>query len=230
MARAPRLALAGELHLVLQRGHNRQRVFTDERDRSAYLAMLADAAVQYSVAIHAYALLDSEVHLLATPGATESLSRLMQSLGRRYVAAFNRRHGRSGTLWEGRFRTGLIDGAALGQDAVVHVETLPVRAGLAATAGDWPWSSAAYHLGRRRDPLVSEHPAYWTLGNTPFERELAHARNLIDGLSAAQAEGFERSVLQGRALGSPLFCARIERSTGRSVQARPRGRPARNSA
>lgn len=226
MARPARLALAGELHLLFQRGHNRQGVFADERDREAYLAMLREAAVHYGVAIHAYALLDAEVHLLATPGEAGSLSRLMQSLGRRYVAAFNRRQGRSGTLWAGRFRAGLIDGAALGVDALVYVETLPVTTGLAGAAGEWPWSSATHHLGRRRDPLITEHPAYWALGNTPFERELAHAHNLRDGVSAEQGLRFERSVMQGRPVGSALFGARIAERTGVSMHANPRGRPA----
>lgn len=230
MARAPRLALAGELHYLLQRGHNRQSVFADDRDREAYLAMLRDAARQYGLAVHAYALLDSEVHLLATPGEAGSLSRLMQSLGRRYVAAFNRRHGRIGTLWAGRFRSGLVDGATLAMDAVVHIESLPVRAGLAGAAGDWPWSSAAHHLGSQRDLLVTEHPAYWSLGNTPFERELAHAHRLRNGVPAAQAERFERAVFQGRAVGPPPFGIRIAQKTGVPAQSRPRGRPLRTPA
>ncbi len=229
MARAPRLALAGELHYLLQRGHNRQSVFADDHDREAYLAMLREAAVAQGVAIHAYALLDAEVHLLATPVEAISLSRLMQSLGRRYVAAYNRRHARSGSLWAGRFRAGLISGATLGADAVAHVECLPVRAGMAAAAGDWPWSSAAHHLGRRRDPLITEHPAYWALGNTPFERELAHAHRLGEGLSEALAEGFERAALQGRALGPAVFSVGIAARSGIPMQSRPRGRPVRDT-
>ena len=226
MARSPRLALAGELHYLIQRGHNQQSVFADDHDREAYLGMLRDAARQYGVAIHAYALLQSEVHLLATPADAHSLSRLMQSLGRRYVATYNRRHARSGTLWAGRFRAGLIDGAALGADALVHVESLPVRAGLAASAADWPWSSAAHHLGRRRDPVVSEHPAYWALGNTPFERQLAHAHRLRVGPQSALAEELQAAAMQGRALGPTPFSARIATQSGLSLQRRPRGRPA----
>ena len=226
MARAPRLSLAGELHYVLLRGHNHQSVFVDDLDREAFLGMLRDAAVQYGVAIHAYALLNSEVHMLLTPAAPKSLSRLMQSLGRRYVAAFNRRHRRAGTLWAGRFRAGLIDGAALGADALVHVESLPVRMGLAASAGEWPWSSAAHHLGRRRDSLVTEHPGYWAIGNTPFERELAHAQRLRDGLPAALAESFNAAAVRARTLGSNLFSSRIAAESGLSLQPKPRGRPA----
>lgn len=214
----------------MQRGHNRQSVFIDDRDRAAFLAMLRDAAQQCGVAIHAYVLLDAEVRLLATPRDAGSLSRLMQSMGRRYVAAFNQRHSRSGTLWAGRFRAGLIDGASLGADALVHVELLPVRTGHVGAAGDWPWSSAAHHLGRVRDPLIVEHPAYWSLGNTPFERELAHAHRLQEGVSVMNAEGFERALLQGRAVGSPQFGLEVAERTGLPMQSRPRGRPKRKLA
>lgn len=229
MARASRLSLAAELHYVIQCGHNRQPVFADDADREAYLAMLREAALQYGVAVHAYALLASEVHLLATPAAADSLSRLMQSLGRRYVATVNRRHGRSGTLWAGRFRAGLVDGVALGTQALVQVETMPVRAGLASAAAEWAWSSTGHHLGRRRDTLVTEHPAYWSLGNTPFERELAHAHNLQEGLPADVAERFIVAAMRGRTLGPATFSARIEATTGASLQPKRRGRPSRRS-
>ena len=230
MARAPRLALAGELHYLIQLGHNQQAVFADDQDRKAYLAMLHDAAVQAGVAIHAYALLPSAVHLLATPTEVQSMSRMMQSLGRRYVAAYNRRHGRSGTLWEGRFRAGVIDAASHGADVLVHIECLPVRAGLAAAAGDWPWSSAAHHLGRRRDPLLVEHTSHWALGNTPFERELAHAHRLSEGIPGALAEAFQRSAIRGQAIGPRTFADRIEILSGLSLTPKPRGRPPLRSA
>ena len=227
MARARRLALAGELHYLVQRGHNRQSVFADDRDRETYLAMLRDAAVQCGVAIHAYALLPTEVHLLATPRTDESLSRLMQSLGRRYVAAHNHRHGRSGTLWSGRFHAGVI-GASFGVEAMVHIESMPVQAGLAAWAGEWPWSSAAHHLGRRRDALIAEHPAYWALGNTPFDRESAHAHKLAEALPLIVSQGIERAVAQGGVFGEPAFRASVAHRTGRPLQPRPRGRPPRS--
>jgi putative transposase len=230
MARTPRLAVAGELHLLLQRGHSRRAVFVDDADRLAYLGMLNLAARHSEVTIHAYALLDAEVHLLATPRQADSLSRMMQSLGRRYVAAFNRRHERSGTLWDGRFRAAVIDGAVAGSDALVYVEALAVRAGLVAAAGEWRWSSAAHHLGLRRDTLVVEHPAYWSLGNTPFERESAHAHRLTEGLEPEQVARFDRAVMQGRAVGSQAFREGIGRQTGLAQQARPRGRPPRGSA
>lgn len=228
MARQPRLAVAGELHHLLQRGHNGLRIFVDDSDRQAYLAMLREAAVQHRVAIHAYAQLDTEVHLLATPAQATSLGLLMQSLGRRYVAAFNRRHGRGGTLWAGRFRTSVIEGAALGLDAVVYIETLPLRRGLTSSLSEGGWTSAAHHVGRRNDPLITEHPGYWAQGNTPFERELAHANKLNGGVPAELSQRFERAVMQGRPVGSPLFVQRLAQRVGRVLQPRPRGRP-RNS-
>jgi len=225
VARAPRLTLAGELHYVLQRGHNRQGVFIDDQDREAYMAMLCDAALSYGVAIHGYALLPSEVHLLVTPAAADSISRLMQSLGRRYVAGFNRRHGRAGTLWAGRFRAGLIDRGKLAAQALVHVESLPVRVGLVASAAEWHWSSAAHHIGHRRDQVVTEHSAYWALGNTPFERESVHAHHLTEGLPSALIARLERTVIGGGALGATEFMIRIAAESGLDLRPKRRGRP-----
>ena len=225
MARAPRLALAGELHYVMQRGHNGQSVFGDDQDRQAYLAMLQEAAAQHGLAIHAYALLDAAVHLLATPSEAESLSRAMQSLGRRFVAASNRRHLRSGTLWEGRFRAGVVDADTLGLDALLMVESQPVLAGLVTAAADWPWSSAQHHLGRRRDPLVTEHALYWRLGNTPFEREHAFTLKLSEGVASSTLQRIEQAALQGRVAGSSAYTARMEGRTGRALRTQPRGRP-----
>lgn len=225
MARLPRLALAGELHQLALRGHNGAAVFVNDSDRADFLSMLRQAAQELGVAVHAYVLVDAEVRLLATPARDGSLGRLMQSLGRRYVLSFNRRHGRRGTLWEGRFRSSIVDAADWLFDATVLVEDLPVRSGLVAAAGDWPWSSAAHHLGRRPDPLVTEHGAYWRLGNTPFERELAHARMLAMGVQAARAAALDSALQKGHAVGEGAFLAKLRERTPRPLTARTRGRP-----
>lgn len=225
MARPARLSLAGELHYLVQYGHSAKPVFIDDADRGAYLAMLHEAARACGVAVHAHALLDSQVHLLLTPADAAAVGRLMQSLGRRYVAAFNQRHGRSGSLWDGRFRSALVDAESLGLEAIVHVETMPVVAGLAANAREWPWSSAGHHVGRVRDPVITEHRGYWRLGNTPFERELAHAHRLETGVSEAHRTSLLQAVRQGRAVGGPLFLARLARAAGIDIAPKPRGRP-----
>jgi putative transposase len=225
MARLPRLTVAGELHHVLLRGHNGQAVFGDDADRAAFVELLREPAARQGVAIHAYALLANEVHLLATPGQAESLARLMQSIGRRYVALFNRRHGRRGTLWDGRFRTSLLDSQTLLLAAMFHIELLPVRSGLVAAPADWPWSSAAHHTGHRRDPLLTDHALYWRLGNTPFEREQAHTRALNDSQQGSEDMRFGEAVAKALALGPAGFVHRMAESLGRPLAARPRGRP-----
>lgn len=224
MARLPRLAVAGALHHVMLRGHDGQAIAADDDDRQFLLAALREAALAEGVAVHAYALLDSELHALATPPEASSLSRWLQGFGRRYVAGFNRRHGRRGTLWTGRFHASVVDPALL-LDAIVHVERLPVRAHLADGAVAWPWSSAAAHVGQRRDTLISDHPSYWQLGNTPFERELAHAHRLTEDLPHELAARFDEALHRGRAVGSPAYLAALSDRLGRPAVPRPRGRP-----
>ena len=158
MARQPRLVLPGGLHHLLQRGNNRQPVFVDDQDRRAYIDDLREATRLHGVLVHGYALMPNHIHLLVTPQSEDGLARAMQTLGRRYVAAFNRRHGRSGTLWEGRYRTALIEAPAYFQLALRYVEQHPLRDGLAERAGDYAWSSAAHHLGLRRDALGQRAP------------------------------------------------------------------------
>jgi len=223
MARLPRLAVAGALHHVAQRGHDGQSIVRDDIDRERLMALVREAAAAEPVAVHAYALLDNALHLVVTPGTAPALGRFMQDIGRRYVRAFNLRHGRSGTLWDGRFRSSVIDPGLL-VDAMVHVEGLARVAGSLPDA--WPWSSAAHHLGRRRDPLVSDHADYWALGNTPFERESAHAHRLEDGVGPSLPARFERALRSGHAVGMPTFVREIEDASGRPAQPRPRGRPA----
>lgn len=227
MARLPRLDLAGHMHLVIQRGRNGRPVFVDDDDRRRYLAALLDSLRESAVAIHAYVLMDDHVLLLATPAEVTSLSRCMQSVGRRYVKAFNRRHGRSGPLWEGRFRTAVVDAAAQLLSCIRLIEQAPVRAGLVQRAGDWSWSSAAHHGGRKVDAIVTEHAAYWQLGNTPFEREARHARESATPLPTDEARRLLASAEHGWPVGSEAFLQALAQATDRPVRPRPRGRPKR---
>jgi putative transposase len=228
MARLPRLALAGYAHHVLQRGHSRAPVFLDDADRQAYLESLREAAATLKVAVHGYVLMPDHVHLLLTPPDAQALGRLMQAIGRRYVAGFNRRHGRSGTLWEGRFRATVLEPEPHLLGCLRYIEQNPVRAGQVHAAAEWPWSSAAHHLGRRRDLLITEPAPWWSLGNTPFDRELAWRTQLEEPLPARQVDAYTDSALKGWALGSGAFLAQIAGQTERPLQPRPRGRPARS--
>ena len=225
MARLPRLSIAGQLHQVMQRGTNGEAIFRDDEDCRAFLQALQDAAATHRVALHAYALLPDELHLLVTPATGEGLSKLMQSIGRRHVAAFNARHGRRGTLWEGRFRATVVEAEPYLRLCQTCIETMPVRAGLVNTPETYPWSSAAHHVGVRADRLVTAHALDWASGNTPFEREMAHKMLLRDGVPAAECDRIQQAVATGWALGSADFVAALEKTLQRRAQPGQAGRP-----
>jgi len=225
MARLPRLILPGHAHHVILRGNNRQAIFLSDLDRQQLLATLGEVAAQYRVAIHAYVLMDNHLHLLLTPPAAEALSRMMQSLGRRYVGWFNARHERSGTLWEGRFRAGLIEGERHLLACMRYIELNPVRAGLCMEPAQWPWSSAAHHLGLVRSSLITEHELYWSLGNTPFEREHAYREFTAQGVPASEQMLFTDGALRGRPVATEAFLKPLAIEHAEVVVKRPRGRP-----
>ncbi len=141
MARRKRFFLDGQPLHVIQRGNNRQPVFFAGEDYAQYIAWLAEAAREYGLAIYAYVLMTNHVHLLAAPSDADSLSRTMQSLGRRYVRYINGCYGRTGTLWEGRYRAAPVDTDAYFFDCCYYIERNPVRAGMVARVRDWRWSS-----------------------------------------------------------------------------------------
>ena len=223
MARPQRLFLPGHPHHVIQRGHNGGAIFLDDEDRHSYLRHLGEVARESRVAVHAYALRDDRVHLLLTPQAEGAISRMMQALGRRYVVAFNQRHGRSGTLWAGRFISHLVDEAAV-LDCQCYIETGggAIEGGEASASR---WSSAAHHLGSRHDPLITPHRMVWALGNTPFEREAAYRARLQQGLPAATTLAIEQAMRHGLLLGDPTARRALERELHRPLAPRPRGRP-----
>lgn len=222
--------MPGQVHHLLQRGHGAQPVFVDDEDRGLYLAALREALLGHAVVLHAYALLDNAVQLLLRPPSEQALSRCMQALGRRYVAGFNRRHGRSGTLWEGRFRAGVVQEGAPTLQAMLLVDGLPSRHGQAPSPQASRWCSAPHRLGLRRDPLVTDPPEFWRLGNTPFEREAAFGALLAQGQGAAEVQRIEHAAASGWALGSPQFLESIAQQLGRPVRPRARGRPPRRAA
>lgn len=226
MARLPRLTVPGQPHHVIQRGNNRQPIFVDAADRELMLSLLAEYAVQYRVAVHAYVLMDNHMHLLATPETAEGLPGLMQAVGRRYVRHFNDRHGRTGTLWEGRYRSTVIETERYLLACMVYIDLNPVRAGLVVQASDHRWSSHAHYIGRHTDKLVTPHPLWWTLGNTPFAREAAYAEMVHAGIGQNQQQALTDATLRGWALGDDAFAVHLQKLTGRRVGPKRPGRPA----
>lgn len=205
MARRPRQLLPGQLYHVLLRGNNDQPVCLDDEDRQALRAGLGLGAARNQVTLHAWLLLPSRVHLLLTPRSTEGLARMMQAVGRQYVRLFNARHRRSGTLWEGRFRSSLIEGARFGLSCQQYLEYLPVHLGMVSHPDEHAWSSCRHHLGLVHESGLQPQPAYWALGNTPFDRESAWRQRLEAGAVHATIEEVEQVLLHhdlGRALAS----------------------------
>ena len=225
MARLPRLTLPGHLHHVLQRGNNRQPIFADREDYETMLALLADNAPRHGIAVHAYVLMGNHFHLLATPSTADGLPQWMQAVGRRYVQHFNRRHGRTGTLWEGRYRCAILEPERYLVPAMVYLDWNPVRAGLAAQPADYSWSSHAHWVGLRNDRLLTPHAQYWALGNTPFAREAAYAQRVQVGIGSAEQQALTDSALGGWALGSPEFVEALQQRTPRRVARGRAGRP-----
>lgn len=225
MARLPRLTLADQPHHVIQRGNNRQAIFVDRADHEVFLALLGDNAVASGVALHAYVLMDNHFHLLATPSTAEGLPQWMQAVGRRYVRYFNDRHGRTGTLWEGRYKSTLIQTDRYLLACMAYIDLNPVRAGIVAEARDYPWSSHGHYAGLRQDKLLTPHPLYWALGNTPFAREAAYAELVRGGVSRADQATLTDATLHGWAVGDRTFLDSLQKTTGRRLhKARP-GRP-----
>lgn len=230
MARLPRLTLADQPHHVLQRGNNRQPIFVDDADRERMLALLAENVPRWGIALHAYVLMDNHFHLLATPSTADGLPKFMQAVGRSYVRWFNDRHARSGTLWEGRYRSTLVQAERWLLPCMVSIDLNPVRAGLVPEASAYRWSSHAHYVGVRGDRSISPPPQYWALGNTPFAREAAYAERVAAGIGAADQAVITGSLLQGWAAGDPRFLARLQEATPRRVEKMRSGRRPKNSA
>lgn len=225
MARLPRLIVPFQPHHVTQIGLDGVQLFADAEDYQAYLDWLRAAARQWKLSIHAYALLPSCVHMLVSPADEEGLGQAIQWIGRNYVPYFNRKYSRSGTVWQGRYKTAVIDADSYLLLNSRYIEYLPVRAGLAGAPGDFPWSSYAQHAGMKSDPVVTDHPLYWALGNTPFQREGTYAELSAQDLSKDQIVIVEKAVLKGWPLGSDKFKTDLQNRMQRQVLPAKRGRP-----
>lgn len=224
MARLPRLFVPGLPQLVLQRGIAKAPVFRDDADFERYIGCLRDSTRETGVQLHAYALMPDHIHLLLTAPGAGATGALMQQLGRRYVRAFNDRYQRSGTLWEGRYRSTVVDPARFLLPAYCYVELNPVRAELVTEPAHYPWSSCRHHLGLAQDVLVTDHKLFWALGNTPFERQAAYRARLEAGTTAADLAEIRYAAHSGWMLGESVH-TRGEPAPNRRIAPMPKGRP-----
>ena len=234
MARLPRLSLAGYPHLILQRGNNGQTVFTSATDYEMMLNLLSENSRKFNVDINAYALLPDHFYILATPQSVDGLPLMMQAIGRSYVRWFNNLHGRSGTLWDGRYKSTLIDADRDLLDVMVYMDMSSVRAGLVAQAADYVWNSHAFFIGqgvmRRLDKHLEPHAAYWELGNTPFAREMKYAELVKCGIGSSRQSEIRDAILKGWVHGTPSFVTKVQELTERRVIKKSAGRPVKSKS
>ncbi|MBL6945721.1 MAG: transposase [Rhodospirillales bacterium] len=223
MARLARLHLSGVPQHIIQRGNNRQAVFFCDEDRAVYLDKLREYAEKYDVSVHAFVLLTNHVHVLLTPATVEGASRVMQSLGRYYVRYINQTYGRSGTLWEGRYKSSLVDEEGYFLAVSRYVELNPVRARMVGRPGDYPWSSYRCNALGADMKLISPHPCYKALGNSKEACRKAYRALFKRRLSPEIRDEIEACAAKGWALGSDRFKAEIEKTAGRRVTPKPRG-------
>jgi putative transposase len=229
MPRAARLELPGIPMHVVQRGVNRCAIFLDDDDRRHYRRLLYLACRKAEVALHAYVFMDNHVHLLLSAARAGAVSKAMRLSGHAYVQAFNDRHGRTGTLFQGRFKSSLVDTDGYVLAALRYIDLNPVRAALVARAEDFAWSSARVHLGLDCDPCLVAIDGYVGLGATPEARANAYRACLAESISVEDLAAIRNHVAKERALGSDRFQAMVQATLGRPASIRPRGRPTRRS-
>jgi len=225
MARKPRFSLPGVPQHVVQRGNNREPCFFAPVDYRFYLDALHEAATLSSCTVHAYVLMTNHVHLLLTPDEEDSISRCLQSVGRRYVRYVNMLYHRSGTLWEGRYRASLVDSESYLLSCSRYIELNPVRAGMVPAPGDYPWSSYGFNAYGVRNELLAPHPEYLRLGSTSRDRQQAYRELIRDQLGQSSLSAIREALNQERVLGTDAFKDQIEVVLNRRIRPGRVGRP-----
>jgi len=225
MPRQPRLDIPGIAQHVIQRGNDRKPCFFRESDYLRYLQALRELSMREHCAVHAYVLMTNHVHLLITPSAKGRVSRMMQSLGSRYVRYVNDRYHRTGTLWEGRYKASLVDSDSYLLCCYRYIELNPVRARMVAEPKDYRWSSYGANAFGARDPVIRAHPNYLALGEDTAMRHAAY-RTLVNGaISEQDLQAIRLHLQRQHALGPDGFRASIEAQLGRRAGPARIGRP-----
>jgi putative transposase len=225
MPRRPRLTLAGVAVHLIQRGNNRGACFFAEEDYSLYLHHLAELASKFGCAVHAYVLMTNHVHLLLTPQRADGASRLMKHLGQRYVQYVNRMYRRSGTLWEGRFRSCLTQSEAYVLACYRYIELNPVRAGMTWHPSVYRWSSFAVNARGERSNLIIPHEQYLSLGRSAEARREAYRQLFRAELDPDVVMAIREATNGNVALGSNRFQVEVETALGRRARRGQPGRP-----
>ena len=225
MARLARLTVPEVTHHVVVQGINRESIFIDNADRVAWLGFLQAHALTTHVRVHAYVMLRDHIQILVTPEPDGDVSRMMQGIGRQYVSAFNRKHGRTGTLWDGRYRCSLVQSDQHLLRSMAFMDLTPVRLGEVGAVGSHIWGSYGHYTGSQSETWLYTPAPVWALGNTPFAREAAYQALVNRGLSAAETTDIADHVWRGWAMGDPAFLRVLRRPRNVGWKKRDLGAP-----
>ncbi len=225
MPRKPRMYLPEIPCHIIQRGNNRSACFYADKDYRFYLQCLKDAVAEHDVAVHAYVLMTNHVHLLMTPTSTMGISRVMQSIGRRYVQYINRTYKRSGTLWEDRHKASIIHAEEYLFTCSRYIEMNPVRAGMVARPGAYHWSSHQCNAWGNDDPVISNHPLYEQLDCDKQARLKRYRELFAIELNNKQLHCIRNAADFSMPLGNDRFKCEIELALSRKIGHARRGRP-----
>ena len=229
MPRRPRGCLPNVPLHIIQRGNNRQACFYDEQDYRFYLQWLQQYASETDCSVHAYVLMTNHVHLLLTPQRVESAGQLMKRLGQRYVQYINRTYRRSGTLWEGRFRSCLTQENDYLLSCYRYIELNPVRADMVSHPADYPWSSYQANGQGKFNELVTPHHMYEMLGSDIWQRQSAYRELFRYELESGLIDEIRVTTNGNFVLGDSTFQEQVSKVLGRRVTPGKPGRPKRNN-
>lgn len=225
MARKPRFVLPGYPQHIIQRGLDRQACFYAMEDYRLYLELLREASDKHECHVHAYVLMTNHVHLLVTPQQSFGISFMMQQLGQRYVRAINRTYRRTGTLWDGRYKAGLVDTGAYLLTCMRYIELNPVRANMVSHPAEYPWSSYRHNAQAGPDPVIKPHPLYLQLDSNRQNRCAVYRGMFTAHIEQEMLDEIRNTLNQELVLGSGVFRKRVQALLGRQTESKPMGRP-----
>ena len=225
MPRRARISIPGIPWHIIQRGNNRSACFYADEDYPLYLHHLQEQAEKYDCKIHAYVLMTNHVHILLTPEKEDSAALLMKNLGQRYVQYINRTYRRSGTLWEGRYRSCLTQSEEYVLACYRYIELNPVRADMVKHPRDYKWSSYRYNAEGQKNEILTPHEQYIRIDKQELSRRKTY-RALFKAHMGIDIDNQIRTATNGNyVLGNKRFQKQIARALGRRVTKGKAGRP-----
>ena len=226
MPRSARITLPNAPHHIIQRGHNRQTVFVSDDDFNYYRENLIHFKKEFGCKIYAYCLMTNHVHLVVDPGdRPEALSLLMKRVAGRQTRYVNKLEKRSGSLWEGRFKSSIISTEEYLPACCRYVELNPVRAAMVTSPLDYRWSSYAGKVANRQDHVLDLHPTYASLGDSVAERQNAYEEYVLSTVPEYEIELIRESLQRQQLTGGDRFRAEVEKRLGIRISNKKQGRP-----